>query len=609
MAKRESKSQPQVIKGYLDSKGWAYAEDDKGENYKIETCIFCGNESSNFEVHIDRGFYKTWCCSKQGSFYELRKELGDLRVQVGSMADPEQQPAEGTRAAERKEQEQANFDDLTAAAELYHEKIYQRPEALQYLKARGFTEATIDKFKLGCAKKGGKLWITVPHFSGGKAVNIKYRGLEEKKWEQEKGSKKILFNDDVIAANSEIVITEGELKSIALDQVGIANTVSLTGGVSTIKPEWIDQLDRMTKIYICLDSDEAGQKGAHELANRLGLDRCYNILLEDAKDPDEWLFERRHTVDEFRNLMRKAKQFEIKDVISVSGALGQLYHDLAIGDTAASTGIVTQWEPVNRLIKGFKPGELIILSAPPKVGKTTLALNIAHHLSKDQNVPVGFFCMEMSASRLSQKIVQLDLSRPDDLIDASDVAEARYRLRNLPLYFLKTVRRGVTSEDIFEAIKLSYRRYGLKLVVFDNLHFLVRGTDNLREKIGEVSQQFKLLAEELRIPIILIVHPRKLNKNRAMTADDFKESSSIHADADQVIMMHRDRRTADQLHDASGAPEDDENSNSFLSPETHLLVDASRFTEGGKVKLWYYGALSKFILFEQRRQDRLNGES
>lgn len=604
MAKREAKSQPQAVKAYVDAKGWNYVVDDKEENYKVETCVFCQNESSNFEVHIEKGFFKTWCCSRSGSFYELKKELGDAAIVVGSMENE----ATPRRAAAKKEAEQANFDDLTAAAELYHEKLYQRPEALQYLKARGFNEATIDRFKLGCAKRGGELWITIPHYSKGKAVNIKYRGLESKAWEQEKGSKKILFNEDVILPNKEIIITEGELKSVALVQVGIENTVSFTGGVSTIKPEWIDQLEALTKVYICMDSDEAGQKGAQELANRLGLDRCYNIVLEDAKDPDEWLFERKHTADEFRQLMRKAKQFEIKDVVSLSGALGDLYHDLLSGDTEA-TGIQTPWESVNRVTKGFKAGELIILSAPPKMGKTSLALNIAHYNAKEHNLPVGFFCMEMSAKRLSQKIIQQDLNRPDALIDASDVAEARYRLRSLPLYFLKKVKRGVTSEDIFEAIKLSYRRYGLKLIVFDNLHFLIRGSDKLREQIGEASQQFKLLAEELGVPIILIVHPRKLNgKNRAMTADDFKESSSIHADADQVIMMHRNRKQADELADKSeAATAEEEEELAIMSPETDLIVDASRFTDGGKIKLWFYGAISKFVPFDQRRQDRLNG--
>lgn len=601
----KSKHRPEQVAAYIELKGWAFSMDDKQENYKITECCFCGNNKGNFEIQKDRGFYKTWCCGEQGSFYELRQSQGDIKVDIGQAGgSSEPKPAKDIKETVKK----VDFDEMTEAAELYHQKIFTRAEAMQYIKSRGFNEESIVKFKLGCTKRNGKMWLTIPHMKGGKVVNIKYRLIlsDQKKWMQEEGSTKILFNSDVIPRFEEIIFVEGELKAIALNQVGFENVISLTGGVQTIKPEWIDEIDGLKKIYMCLDSDEPGQKAAEEISMRFGPERCYNIKLEDAKDPDEWLFDRKHTADEFRLLMRKARQFGVKNVVSVNEALGELYTDLVTGDTESSNGLMTPWEQVNKLTRGFRPGELIILSAPPKIGKTTWALDVALHQARQRN-PVGFFCLEMSAKRLAQKMIQNLNHMRDEDIDEDIVAESRYRISKLPIYMISRVQRGVTAEDIFEAMKLAYRRYGLKLMVFDNLHFLVRGTDKLREQVGEVSQQFKLMAEELRIPIILIVHPRKLNRARAMTADDFKESSSIHADADQIIMLHRKRKLSDDQREFAGDadPVDDDMESqkeaAILSPETEVLIDASRFTEGGKVLLWYHGEWSKFVPIEERR--------
>lgn len=599
--KRESKLRPQEVLAYIESKGWSYREDDKGENYKVQDCIFCGNGSYNFEIQKDRGFYKTWCCGEGGSFYELRESQGDSKIRISKAV--EEEPNFKGKGKEGKVKA-VDTSALTESALKFHEKISLRAEAMQYLKGRGFKEETINHFKLGCQKKNDQFWITIPHFIKDQAVNIKYRSMPpEKKWRQEEGSKKILFNQDVLADFDEIIITEGELKTIALHQVGIKNSVSLTGGVQNIQPHWVDALDKMKKIYVCLDSDEAGQKGAEALAMRLGPERCYNIKLEDAKDPDEWLFQRKHTAEEFRELCRRAKRFDVKNIVSISDAFKELEIELLSGDVDASEGLKTPWDSVNRILGGFRPGQLIVLAAPPKVGKTTFALQISIYQASINN-PVLFFCLEMNAKAIAKKTIQQFQNTRDEDIDIDDIANTRYQMRRYPIFLPSFVQRGITAEDCFDAIKLAYRRYGLKMVVFDNLHFLVRTADKQREEIGQVSQQFKLLAEELKIPIILIVHPRKLNKNRAMTADDIKESGSIHADADQVIFLHRKRNKVDDMKSDDDDPEADDDEKGFImEPQTDVICDASRFSKGGKATLFYEGHLSKYLTMEEKNKE------
>jgi replicative DNA helicase len=227
---------------------------------------------------------------------------------------------------------------------------------------------------------------------------------------------------------------------------------------------------------------------------------------------------------------------------------------------------------------------------------TSLALNVTYELSL-RGIPSLFYCMEMSSDRLAWKMACLANRREDIFVRADDVFYTSYLLRGKPFYLPELI---LTHDHnvIFETIRQAYRRYGLKLAVFDNLHFLCRDESHQREKLGVVSRGFKLLAEELQIPIILIVHPRKLkNSKQVMTSDDLKDSSSIHADADMVIVMHRDRlSTEDNPDDDDSTSEDDDNS--IFSPETSIIVDAARYAPGGRAKLYFDGGQSRFLNME-----------
>ena len=588
-AKKKSKERPQEILSYLTNKGWPYELD--GENYKIDTCVFCANTSKNFEIHKDRGMYKCWACGEQGSFYDLRDRLGDVAFSVRKVADDTSHITPERKVA------------LTQMAMEHHGAIWTNPAILNYVRQRGFDDLSIRKFRLGAyTDYKGHLRLSIPHIVGDQIVNIKSRALDSEvkpKWIQEKDSQKVLFNHNAIGKHDAIILTEGELKTVALWQMGFENAISLTGGVQNFRPEWVDLMDTVDKIYLCLDSDPAGQKGAEDLAMRLGPEKCYNIILKDAKDPDEWFFERGHTAEEFEFLLRTSKKVDIKNIVSVNKAFGLLQEEYEMDEVDNYRGLQTPWEEVNKLIHGFKPGELIVLSAPPKVGKTTWALDVALYQAKIGN-PTLFFCMEMSAKRLARKMTANVQNITDGEIDYDHITLARQALRKRPLYLPEGVKRGMQVEEVFEALKAAYRRYGIKLMVFDNLHFMIRSSTNQREQLGEASQNFKLLAEELKIPIILIVHPRKLNKKGPMTADDFRETGAIHADADQIIIVHRHKNDA-----ADVGPDADPNGSAhgekttLLSQEADIIVDSGRFTEGGKATLWFDGAKSKYMTFEE----------
>jgi len=138
-----------------------------------------------------------------------------------------------------------------------------------------------------------------------------------------------------------------------------------------------------------------------------------------------------------------------------------------------------------------------------------------------------------------------------------------------------------------ETLKAAIRRYGLKLICFDHLHFLCRSISNQVQEIGLAVQSFKFLAEELEIPVILIAQPRKIQADSIMTAMDLKDSSSIFSDCDHLIILHRARKASNGKEGAILQTE-------AYDPVTMVRIEASRYNSGGECLLYYHGEYSRF---------------
>jgi replicative DNA helicase len=269
-----------------------------------------------------------------------------------------------------------------------------------------------------------------------------------------------------------------------------------------------------------------------------------------------------------------------------------------LNDPEKKYGLLTPWNNVNPLIKGFRPGDLVIVSAPPKTGKTSFTLNMSTALAFQQ-VPSLFFCLEMRPERLVKKVIQSKYRKED--LTSEDLKRATHEFAGLPLYFGYSFKKQ-SLEDILNQIREGIKRYDLKLVVFDNLHFLIRSVTNVNEELGQAVQGFKLLAEEMEIPVIAIAQPRKREtkaKDEIMSADDIKYSNAIHADCDQMIILYRKRlaSTAKEIGGLMTTLKEES-----LDPVTLVRIEAHRYGSGGEALLYFHGDYSRFDLIENSRR-------
>ena len=170
----------------------------------------------------------------------------------------------------------------------------------EYWKSRGLFDQTINDFFLGW---DGKRY-TIPHLYRLVPFGCKRRQSEindgiEAKYTSVTGSRAGLFNADCLWNTDKVVICEGEIDAMLLNQWGYP-AVSSTAGAGTFKEQWAELFLFVPKIWILYDNDEAGRKGeqlVHASLRRAKIVR-YPQGIKDAgdlfaKDPQavNWLYE------------------------------------------------------------------------------------------------------------------------------------------------------------------------------------------------------------------------------------------------------------------------------------------------------------------------------
>lgn len=467
------------VRKLLNENQIAFEEDSKGENYKLKHCPYCGNSSSKLEVRIDCGAHHCWVCNESGSFTKLKMKIAD-----------------GGRDQEQSCGDSSRLTGLSKKAQSFHNKIFIRQEGLQYLKSRGFNEESIRNFKLGCQKVGGKTTIAVPHISSGVVVNIKYRSIDgsEPKWRQEKGAKKILFNLDAMKNRKTVVLVEGELKAIALDQVGIKNVLALTGGINNVPDEWIDELKKFRTVFICMDSDKPGQQGAIQIAKRIGLAKCKNIIFSDAKDPDEYLFDRKHTKKDFLELQKQSVNFRIEDCFKGLKNAAEIERE----------DVEFLWWPYIPLAK------ITLLDGDPGIGKSNLALSIAASVSRgDQPWPPS-----LGTDLISSEV--LIFCGEDGAADTVKPRLESQKARLESIYIFEDLIKF--DEDGLNNIRGMIQEKRPSLVIFDPITpFLGGKIDfNRANEMREPLSKLGAIAKEFDCSVILVRHLNKGTKDQAI---------------------------------------------------------------------------------------------
>ena len=214
-------------------------------------------------------------------------------------------------------------------------------------------------------------------------------------------------------------------------------------------------------------------------------------------------------------------------------------------------GIPTGFRDLDNLLAGLQNSDLFILAARPSMGKTTLVMNIAHHVATREGIPVGFFSLEVSKEQLIDQLLavesgveaeKLRTGRLDD-DDFPRIAEAMAQLSEAPIYIDDSAMTNV-MEMRTKARRLQ-AEHGLGLVIIDYLQLIsgsARNQDGRQQEVSEISRGLKGLARELNVPVVALSQLSRAVESRTPPTpqlSDLRDSGSIEQDADVVAFIYR----------------------------------------------------------------------
>lgn len=173
---------------------------------------------------------------------------------------------------------------------------------------------------------------------------------------------------------------------------------------------------------------------------------------------------------------------------------------------------------LDNLLKGFRPQQLITVSALTGSGKTSFLMDMTTKL-KDQN-PL-WFPFEEGAEELIRKFLE--------------------RGEEPPRAFTPENMTSNTMEWLESKIVESIAKYNTQIVFIDQLDFIVsmKG-ENHALNIGQTMRELKGLAKKWNVVIFIICHLTKAKMETQPTLEDLKGSSSIGQESDSVILLWRE---------------------------------------------------------------------
>lgn len=244
------------------------------------------------------------------------------------------------------------------------------------------------------------------------------------------------------------------------------------------------------------------------------------------------------------DILIKNKEVDIRNLTEeILNHAGKLFRG------EVKSGIDTPIKNLTDKMGGWRDNELIILAARPGMGKTAFALK-AGWVAALEDIPVGFFSLEMGANQLLSRLWSMDLKIDGDKFtklglspDEEKIVLSRLtQFKEIPFYIDDTP--ALTIQTLSVKAKKWKKEKGIKMIIVDYLQLMSgSGRNNREQDISTISRGLKLLAKELSIPIIALSQLSRAVEQRGgikrPLLSDLRESGAIEQDADVVQFIYR----------------------------------------------------------------------
>ena len=213
--------------------------------------------------------------------------------------------------------------------------------------------------------------------------------------------------------------------------------------------------------------------------------------------------------------------------------------------------IKSGFEHLDRLLLGFRPGELICIAGRPSVGKTSISIQLAMNILKHYNTKIMFVSLEMPYDQICFKILSNISGVPLSSFIQGKLSNNTIHqclelinTQSMPLYIYDSFH--LTISKLRTILMQRVKRDGIRLVIIDYLQLIdsnMRNNQyNKEQEISEISRSLKRMAKELNVTVIALSQmSRDIEKRneKEPKLSDLRGSGSIEQDCDKVMLVYR----------------------------------------------------------------------
>jgi len=266
------------------------------------------------------------------------------------------------------------------------------------------------------------------------------------------------------------------------------------------------------------------------------------------------------------------------------------------------SGVPSGFNALDRITSGWQGSDLIIIAARPSMGKTAFVLSMARNMALTHKAPIAIFSLEMGADQLVRRMIASETELGSEKLRNGRLADFEWEQLNVrikelieaPIYIDDTP--GLSIFELRSKCRRLKAKYDIQCIVIDYLQLMSAGGNmrgNREQEVSLISRQLKIIAKELKIPVIALsqlnrgVEQRTGDAKKPMLSD-LRESGAIEQDADMVLFIHRPERY--------GITEDTEG-NSLIGI-ADIIIAKHRNGAVGDIQLRFKNELAKFADLE-----------
>ena len=412
-----------------------------------------------------------------------------------------------------------------------------------YLNKRGISNKTIDY--VGIKEYKDNVVFEYRNELGEHIAN-KYRRTKKgdkkqpKMWFEKDTNINTLYNMDKIDITKPLLITEGEIDTLAAIESGYKNSVSVPTGCNST--EWIDTnwtfLEQFNEIVIWFDNDEPGVKGAKDISNRLPNNIVKIATHDRAKDVNEVLH--KFGRSEVLKTIEEAYTPTIEGITTLD-----MVEDFNIYETETlKLGV----EYIDKKIVGLVFGSLNILTGKNASGKSTILNQIYIAEAIKQGYKIFLFSGELVNSNVKYWLLQT-LANEEQFETYENLSGFTYKkvgsiakgniVKDLQDKFYLYDSDNTNIDKLLEKMIILAKRYNVRIFILDNL-MMIRNPEikDKYEAKTDITMRLKNFAKKYNSIVHLVAHPRKTYDNN-ISKEDISGTGDITNLADYITSIVR----------------------------------------------------------------------